>query len=171
MSYNIHPIVVHVPIVLLCIYSLIKIIPVKKWFPRVAWRDIELLVLVFGVLGALAALWTGDTAEHLYRPNRQLLEVHSTVATVATILYGLLLLGEIAAVKNLHYASAGSQYPVIKRSALLLEKIFMNTMFSIVSAIAALVALTLTGILGGAMVYGTTADPFAASILSIFGIQ
>ena len=56
MTYNIHPLFVHFPIAFLFIYSLIKIVPVKKWLPKVSWKDIERVLLVVGVLGAFAAL-------------------------------------------------------------------------------------------------------------------
>ncbi len=171
MNYNIHPIVVHFPIVLLCIYSLIKIIPVKKWFPRVAWGDIELLVLLFGVLGAFAALSTGETAEHLTRPNRQLVSVHSNAATMATFLYAVLLVGELTAMVNTHYASLFANYPFVKRFLLIVDRILAKRMIAMLIAFAALAAITLTGLLGGVLVYGTSADPFAAMILKLLGLE
>ena len=98
--YNIHPLLVHFPIALLFLYSVIKILPFKRWFPKIAWRDIERVLLLVGVLGAFAALATGDTAEHLVHPNRQLVDAHSTFGAVATWIYGALLVGEFAAVIN-----------------------------------------------------------------------
>ena len=91
MTYNIHPIIVHFPIALLFLYSIIKILPLNKWLPKVAWRDIERVLLVFGVLGAFVALATGQIARHLIQPNRDLIHAHSNFASISTWLYGLLL--------------------------------------------------------------------------------
>src|SRR5574343_1787155 len=94
MTYNIHPIFVHVPIAFLVIYSIIKVLPLQRWFPSVAWKHIERALLFFGVLGAFVALSTGEVAEHLSRPNRDLVETHSLFAATATWMYVLLLIGE-----------------------------------------------------------------------------
>ena len=165
MTYNLHPIFVHFPIAMLFVYSLIKILPLKKWFPRVAWRQIERVLLVVGVLGAFAALATGDTAEHLVKPNHQLVDAHSTFAAVATWLYGALLLGEITAMVNVRLAA---QKIVVLQ---FLECVLCHPLFSALLAFLALVAISITGLLGGVMAYGVTADPFANVVLKILGIS
>ncbi len=162
MTYNIHPLFVHFPIALLFVYSVIKILPLRKWFPKISWRDIERVLLVVGVLGAFAALVTGDTAEHLVHPNRQLVQTHENFADLATFLYGALLLGELASFINERFPSRFLKF---------IERIFCNRGFSFVLALLALVAISLTGLLGGIMVYGKTADPFAQTILNLLGIN
>ena len=84
MMYNIHPLFVHFPIALLLIYSIIKILPLQKWLPAVAWKHIERALLFFGVLGAFAALSTGEIAEQMTRPNNDVVEAHSLFAAIAT---------------------------------------------------------------------------------------
>jgi uncharacterized membrane protein len=170
MTYNIHPIFVHFPIALLFIYSLVKILPVRRWFPKVNWHDIEVFTLFFGVLGAFAALATGDTAEHLARPNRALVDMHSNFAGLATGLYGALLAGEIARWFNACALSMKPGLATLKKLTVLLEKILCNKTLSIILAVLALIAISVTGLLGGVMVYGTSADPFAAGLLKILGI-
>ncbi len=164
MSYNLHPIFVHFPIAMLLVYSVIKILPLKKWFPKFAWRDIERVLLMVGVIGAFAALATGDTAVHLVHPNRQLVEAHENFADIATWLYGALLLGEVAAFINERLSGRNKIFQFI-------ERILCNRTFSFVLALLALVAITLTGLLGGIIVYGKTADPFAQIILNWLGIN
>ena len=95
MTYNIHPILVHFPIALLFLYSIIKILPLKKWFPKVSWKHIELVLLVSGFVGALLANATGEVAENLVRPDHKLVETHAFMALTATWMYGLLLAGEL----------------------------------------------------------------------------
>lgn len=171
MSYNIHPIFVHFPIALLVLYSGIKLLPLKKWFPAVSWKHIERALLLVGILGAFVALSTGELAEELTRSsNRQLIEMHSLFATVATWLYGVLLFGEILSVLREWFIR---KIPSLKLVAVVLfvERILTDKVLSGMFAVLGLIAITLTGLLGGVMVYGLSSDPFAGSILQMLGIQ
>lgn len=170
MSYNIHPIFVHFPIALLVIYSAIRILPLAKWFPAVAWKDIERALLVFGTLGAFAALSTGELAEELVRPNHQLVEAHSTFATAATWMYVSLLLGELSAyisAKQAAMVRLASVAPLIS----FFKRYFSEGLLPKIIALVALVTLSIAGLLGGAIVYGTTADPLAGIVLKMLGIS
>ncbi len=166
MTYNLHPLFVHFPIALLVVFSFIKILPLAKKFPQVAWRQIERLLLVVGLAGASVALYTGEIAESLVQPNHQLVEMHSTFADISVALYCILLAGELLAFIISKYPSIQSATALSKLSNLLNNKIF-----GAIIALLALGAITVTGILGGVMVYGTSADPFAATILSVLGIS
>ncbi len=170
MQYNLHPLFVHFPVAMLFVYSIIKILPAERWFPTVAWKHIERALLVFGVAGAFLALATGDTAEHLSTASRPLIEMHSTFAGLATALYGALLAGEILNVIN------PKLLPKIKNKTLVsflswLEKILTNKIFSVVLAVLALVAITVTGLLGGVIVYGVSADPMAGIVVKMLGLN
>lgn len=168
-TYNIHPIFVHFPIALLFLYSVIKILPLKKWFPGAAWKHIERALLFFGVLGAFAALATGDLAEHLFRPNRALVETHSTFAAIATWTYALLLAGEIAGMIRSEYGTRIHVKYVLPFCAFI-EKIFADRLFSKILAFVGFLTISITGLLGGVMVYGASADPLAGIVLKILGL-
>lgn len=173
MTYNLHPIFVHFPIALLFLYSLVKIIPLQKWIPKVNWKDTERVLLVVGFLGAFLALATGETAEHLVHPDHQLVEMHSTFASLATFLYGLLLAGKIAFVLN-HSEKVKSfftTYPIVQKILSFIEKFLNHRKFTIFLALIALITIIIAGLLGGAIVYGTTADPLAKIILPLLGIN
>lgn len=170
MQYNIHPIIVHFPIALLFLYAIIKILPLQKWLPKVAWRDIERVLLLFGVLGAFAALATGDTAEHLVRPNRQLVDMHSNFGAASAWIFGALLVGEIAAIFNTYKDRISSSWQWLLQLSLFLEKILCNKIFSIILAIVGLIAIAITGLLGGVIAYGLTADPVAPFVVKLLGI-
>ncbi|MFA6158223.1 MAG: DUF2231 domain-containing protein [Candidatus Paceibacterota bacterium] len=161
MTYNLHPIFVHFPIALLFIYSIIRVLPLQKWFPGVAWKQAERILLFLGVLGAFVALTTGETAEELMRANSQLVEAHSTFAAISTWLYVALLAGEVSSYLSVKYHKA---------IIVLLKKILAEGWFPKVMALVALVSISLTGLLGGVIVYGPTADPFAAFVLKLLGI-
>lgn len=175
MSYDLHPILVHFPIAILAVYSLIKVLPWGRWFPKVAWHDIERALLVFGLLGAFAALGTGENAEHLTKPNHNLVEWHSFFAGFTTWLYAALLVGEAAHIVNSRFSAALSVargfFAVVSKGSRLLDKIFTHSFFSRFIALVAFVTLLVTGLLGGVMVYGTTADPLAPFVLKLLGIS
>ncbi len=169
MIYNIHPLFVHFPIAFLFIYSLIKIVPVKKLFSNVFWKDTERILLVVGVLGAFAALSTGEVAESLVRSNPQLVEMHAAFATAATWAYGLLLAGEILLLL-IPWISANFQAVKIVKALTIVKDILTHRVFSIGITILGLLALSLAGLLGGVITYGVTADPVAPFVLRILGI-
>lgn len=167
--YNIHPILVHFPIALLVLYSVVKILPLQRLFPQVAWRQIERMLLTFGFLGALAALATGDLAEQIAKPEHDIVEMHSTFADISTILYGFLLLGEVASILNGRIFADKHWYKTAKISRLF-ERVLCNRVFSILLSLAGLICITVTGLLGGVMVYGSTSDPIAPFVLKLLGL-
>ena len=169
MAYNIHPIIVHFPIALLFVYSLLKIIPLKRWFPTVSWKQIERAFLLVGTLGAFMALSTGEVAEHLVRPNHDLVESHSFFAALATWVFAALLAGEAAAIAR--KSRVFEKWPsALLRIVSVLDSVFSNRALSIVLAVVGLVAISIAGLLGGVMVYGLTADPITPMVLRILGI-
>ncbi|HEV7701988.1 MAG TPA: DUF2231 domain-containing protein [Candidatus Paceibacterota bacterium] len=153
MTYNFHPLFVHFPIALIFIYSIIKIIPLNKLLPKVSWKQIERFLLVVGFLGALAAMYTGGIAEHIVKPNHELVKMHSTFAFASVIIYGFLLLLEIIAMAKTKYASMS------------------NGIFSKILALLGLLSISITGMLGGVIVSGVSADPLASMVLKILGIS
>ena len=170
MTYNIHPIFVHFPIALLFIYSIVKILPFKKWFPKVTWNYLEFFLLIVGTLGAFVAGITGGIAEESIHKNRQLIEMHSTFAGISTVLFSLLLLGEILILIT---PKIFSKYILPKISVLVLfvQKMLVNPVLSKIIAFLGLVSITVTGLLGGIIVYGPTADPMAGIVLKLLGIN
>lgn len=170
MTYNIHPIFVHFPIALLFIYSVIKILPFKKWISSVSWQHIERFLIVFGVFGAFVSLATGGTAEHLARANRQLIEVHSTFASISTFIYCVLLFGEIIFILNNSYQSL-IKTEKVKSFLIKLERLICNPFVSKLLALLGFISISITGLLGGVIVYGVSADPIAGFVIKLLGIN
>jgi uncharacterized membrane protein len=169
MTYNIHPLFVHFPIALLFIYSIIKILPLKKVFPSVSWKHIERTLLFLGVLGAFAALSTGDIAEHLVHPNRDLVEAHSFFAAMATWTYAILLIGEILSV-CMSWVTLKLKSAAVIKVITLFKNLLTNPALSILLAVIGLISISVTGLLGGVMVYSVSADPIAGIVLKLLGI-
>lgn len=170
MTYNIHPIFVHFPVAFLLIYSFIKIVPFSKWFPNVAWVQIQRVLLVVGVLGAFVASSTGELAEELVRPDRQLVNMHATFASISTWVYGLILLGELLLIL---LPIITERFKLVQVANLLnpIKNLLTHKLVSNMLAFVGLIAITVTGLLGGVMVYGTSADPLAGIVLKILGIN
>lgn len=169
MTYNIHPLFVHFPIALLLLYSAVKILPMQKWFPKGNWKTTEILLLVTGLIGAFIANSTGELAEELVRPNGQLVEMHAFFAAATTWMYGIILAGEVLRFINSRY-TAKLNSPVILKIATGAESILTNTLLTKLLAFVGLITISVTGLLGGVMVYGVSADPIAPMVLKLLGI-
>lgn len=171
MQYNIHPLLVHFPIAFLLLYSVLRVLPFGRWFPRAAWGQVRLVVLAAGVLGALAATATGETAEHISRPARSIVEAHALFASVSDWLYGLLLAGELLALLRPYLAKVcpPRAAPALRALAFI-EGILAGRLGGTVLALLGAAAIAVTGLLGGVMVYGLSADPVAPLVLKLLGL-
>ncbi|HPW05986.1 MAG TPA: hypothetical protein PLA05_03460 [bacterium] len=172
MNYNLHPIFVHFPIALFLLYSFLRIFPWPKRFPNVDWRLPRVVILVTGLLGAWLSSVTGEIANHIVRPSRSLLEMHEGFAGASVSVYVVLLIAELFIffqptwLDNKYLSFLKSLNPVF----LFLKKLFsQNWIMWLLSGAGALL-IAITGLLGGVMVYGTTADPLAAPILNLLGL-
>jgi uncharacterized membrane protein len=169
MTYNIHPLFVHFPIALLVLYAVLKILPFERWIPKMSWRHVQQILLLGGVLGAMVASSTGEIAEHIVRPDRQIVEMHAFFAAASTWIFGILLVGEILFFLNPYIAK---KFPVsVSKFFIAVERIITNRVIGLCLAIVGIIAISVTGLLGGVMVYGTTADPVAPLVFKLLGLQ
>jgi uncharacterized membrane protein len=88
-----HPKVIHFPIALLLTYTLLEAVGAilkKELFSNAAY-----ILLILGVLGAIAAVQTGQQAEHLFenwtKSSGDLLEMHEKYANLTVWLFSFLL--------------------------------------------------------------------------------
>jgi hypothetical protein len=169
MTYNIHPLFVHFPIAFLVVYSVIKFLPVEKWITSISWRPIQRLLLVVGVLGAFVSNSTGEMAEHLVKADHDLVEMHAFFAGASTWIYGILLVGEILFLLNRYFTTKNIQTP-INKILISIEKIINQKILSSTLALIGLIAIFMTGLLGGVIVYGVSADPIAPFVLRLLGL-
>ncbi|MEI8338239.1 MAG: DUF2231 domain-containing protein [bacterium] len=167
---NIHPIFVHFPIALLAIYAILECFHFRKIMHKIEFFYIKFFLLITGTIGALISLSTGESASILHRDVHSLVRVHSTYATLTTIIFGILLAVYIFDWVYLVYDEKLSTSKLSKIWSL--KKKIIKTIFPgpviIILAILGLITLIITGALGGAIVYGASGDPITAFVYKIF---
>lgn len=154
---NIHPIFVHFPIALLSMYAFFECLRFKKLLNSPTWVAIKAIFLVLGTLSALAALQTGETAEQILGRS-DLIQMHSLWASIATYIFGFLALIYISIFINQHHSQKLNQ----KVLSLIID--FQKSFLITFVALTGLIALTIAGGLGGAIVYGSNVDPIVQFI-------
>ena len=172
MTINIHPIIVHFPIAFLFLYSLIILLPVQKWFKNISWKVSEQLLLLTGTLGIFVAQVSGSLAQKITRPSRQISEMHELFANTTMWFYLILIVIEFSPMiisfiqKKIHKDKKCFILPLLKR----VHNILNRKWIIILSALLGVISLFLTGLLGGVMVYGISADPLAPFVLRMLGL-
>lgn len=164
---------VHFPIALLMTYVMVEILPFKRWFSKIHWDSVKTFLVFFGTLGAVAAAAAGDIDEKSLAPGlRNVLEVHKFFAATTTLVFGILAAAYVIRwifqeypwlfterIKFLSFARKPLQW---------ISDIILIRWITILLAIIGLIAVSITGALGGVMVYGVDADPFGKFIYSLF---
>ncbi len=177
---NIHPLFVHFPIGLLVVYSVLELGAVV-WpaLRRQTWLfSVKAFLLFAGVLAALVALVTGGMAEELVEDGARayILEVHSPVAAATTVLYFIIAAAYLVRIFDAkgwgnYVAGLNSPFMRVWSVKKYVAHLILDTWFLPVLALLALVGMTVTGALGGAIVYGPDADPFISFIYHLFWAQ
>ena len=169
---NIHPAIVHFPVALLTLYAILELIPVRL-YTKSSWswvHPVKVFLLFFGVVFAKIALLTGETLEHAVRQNvpqiLYLVERHSFFANITITIFGLLALAylfELSFVKRLRI-----KFPKwIEYIISVYLKIFCRPV-RVLLALGGLIAVSITGALGGSLAYGFSNDPFTAFVYHLF---
>lgn len=164
---NIHPIFTHFPIALLVLYSLLEVFRVRIITRHSHYFAIKAFLLIVGTLSAIVTFLTGDMAEELLTKTHPelhgLIETHSTFAGVSLALFGLLAAAYIMQILN-----EQGYWRSITNNKLVRTLVNWVMLAAPVIAVLGLAAITITGGLGGAIVYGPNVDPFVSAIYSLF---
>lgn len=176
---NIHPIFVHFPIALLTVYAALELMRNKKLLAKETFFYIKASFVIIGILTTSFALQTGESAEHTYdrsSPIYPLINTHSSWANITSwvfgviaVIYGILIIEKIFLTENVF-----AQNFLTKIRSLLnpfyriAHMLYENSAIMITLALFGLAAVTITGSLGGAIVYGPDADPVVHAIYSFF---
>lgn len=170
---DLHPIIVHTPVALLTLFALceiLTIIPSVRRSKSFFW--IRAFLLGVGFLATFAATASGDNAWHMNRAtvNPYLVHTHEEYAGMTQIAFGIL-----SAIYLLEIFAQDIFRPETRLGAWVLKwratrigmiKARLGTWFmrnvwvTILGSLVGLTLVTITGALGGAVVYGPQAkDP------------
>jgi hypothetical protein len=124
-------------------------------------------LLIIGILTSSLALQTGEMAEDLVsRDLHNLVETHATFANISTWIFAILaIVYAIIWISKTEYSQKLNESVFAKIWNIKLNianKIFNNTALIVLLSIAGLGAITITGALGGAIVYGPDVDPIVS---------
>ena len=170
---NIHPVIVHFPVALLTVYSLMELLRFKKISGQPYWFYAKAIFLFVGGLGSLAALQTGEWAADALGGAARMSEVlqrHEFFAKSSIIIFGILAACYLVLWVERERWTPWTKIELLRRIWLIkvsLAKFVVETKLVILLALAGLVCITITGGLGGIMVYGTQADPFFGFIYKL----
>lgn len=185
---DIHPLIVHFPVALLTLYSIAEFLRFKNIHQQPLLFGIKTIMVAFGTLGAGIALLTGETAEHiqLMRANnptlKHIINIHSDWAAVATLIYGVIALAYIStAIEKTGFLAYVDERIKLNNNLNKLCNLFfarivpaanhlVESRIIILLALLGLAAITITGALGGSIMYGTSADPIVWAIYKILGL-
>ncbi len=168
---NFHPIIVHFPIALLSLYCVMEFIRFKKISAREFWFYTKAILVILGSASTVPAILAGKAVERNFPDQRFLIRIHSSWAEGTTLLFGLIAFCYLVAVlnrNNLFNIKLGGPLNSLWQLATKLEKIILETKLVFLVALAGLIAITITGALGGIVVYGQNLDPFTNIIYGIF---
>jgi len=159
---NIHPAVAHFPIALLVIYSLLELIPFSRIREKLFLT--KTILIGIGTISIIAVGETGEVASKNYTGEvAKIVSVHETLSLVSLIIFGTifciyaLMIARKLKLKQLNALYSSSMFPFITHPYL-----------RMVLAVAGITAISLTGTLGGAIVWGSTNDPFTKAAYELF---
>ena len=156
---NIHPIFVHFPIALLTVYALFELLQFSLLLKKTYWWYLKGAFVVLGSVSSVASYMTGDwAAEAIDRSSevQNLIQVHSGFAFGTVLIFGLISLSYVLLLLK---KEGVAQWPVTR----LAERLQQPNVIIPLSMIG-LILVTVTGALGGAIVYGSEVDPIVSVI-------
>lgn len=164
---NLHPIFVHFPVALLTLYAILELLRFKKLTNWQPFFYVKMAMVFFGTLGTLPSLVSGDAIEHQFGVGqaRTLVETHAGWAIGSTWIFGLITLFYLITWINRTGAlSKITQDKIVAPLWKLLTRLsdaVIKRNLVIALALIGLLAITITGALGGAIAYGPDIDPAA----------
>lgn len=180
---DLHPIIVHIPLAFFAVYSLLEIISFIPMLRKSeTFFSIKIFLVFVGVIGASIALSSGENAYNLNKLNlnKSLVEDHEGVAEltynlyiIILIMYGTIFLSRSEKIKNYVSTKLLNNIILTKITNQIYKTgdwIYKNYLILVILSIIGLVLASVTGALGGAIVYGTDAkDPIINIVSKYFG--
>lgn len=89
---NLHPIIVHFPVVCLTLYSFIEIISIFHAGFRAKFQFTKLVLLIIGIAGGFAGLMSGEVAQQILEEKSKTVLIHEVYANLTVKVYLIILL-------------------------------------------------------------------------------
>lgn len=172
---NVHPIFVHFPIALLTIYALMEIVRLPIFTRQPWWFYTKAVLLFVGVIAGKVAELTGNIAAEAYRGTsaQALVKMHETFAQASVFIFGVLAAAYLIAWgrhENIR-AKLPAGLQKIWNALEAVERTIFCAPVLMLLALAGLMVITITGALGGALVYGPNVDPVVSFVYHLFFAQ
>lgn len=170
---DLHPIFVHFPVALISLFAVLELVPLEKKLGK-NYFFTKFTFLFFGVFLSIPAYMTGGIAGEVVErgPLHNVVELHGFFAGT-TIVVAIVLLLIYAVRFGLEYRDTLSGKCVshfIPERVLTMTRPCTARGIVVFLAVALLLLVTITGALGGSMVYGPDVDPIAKVLYKIFGL-
>ncbi len=169
---NLHPISVHFPVALFTLYALLECARFRKIKEQAFYFYLKAFLVITGSIASGVAYITGDLLKNQL-PNdpqlRSLVELHSNWAMITIGIFGLIALAYFLTWLTRHNAFGPNTDQILRRIIDTAER-FTNSWLVILFAVAGLISVTITGALGGSIVYGPRVDPVVIFIYWLFSL-
>lgn len=159
---NFHLIAVHFPIAFLTLYAVLEIISLRRMRALGYWWHLKAILAIVGTIALWGTRQTGEMIEAEFAYIKNVVEVHALWANCTTGIFTVLGVSYAIAWINRSYGEAIVRISWLVAVWKLFVKISAVVLSRGVSSILAglgLVAITITGALGGAIANGPDIDP------------
>lgn len=172
---NFHVLVVHFPVALLSIYAIMEFVRWKVVTERPYWFYLKAVFLVLGTIGAYVAVLFGSLVEDAIVAEKvgtipkiaDIIDMHSTFAGITTTIFSILSVAYIITwIERENPDLIGRTLARFPKLALLvsLKNFLLKPSVAIILSFLGLIAVTITGAIGGGIVSGPNVDPIVAIV-------
>ena len=168
---NLHPLVVHFPIALLSFYTFLEFLTLFPFAKKWNLKTTKILLLIWGLLWANIALQTGELAADILNSKYlgHIIDRHQWIGQASVYPYAILLVMYLLREIGEHqrqrtYREKRSKYMDIALKRI--QKLESWKVF-VIFAVIGFILLSITGAIGGGIVYGPDADPLTKIMFEI----
>ena len=165
---NIHPIFVHFPIAFLTLYSFLELARFKVLSQRPFVFYMKASLVILGAGAAWVTRLTGQLAAELVKDDiyiRPILQMHKNFSFLTAVIFSTLAFGYLILWLNRENVLLNLKQKPIWQKLFKLAGFLADSKLTIGLALLGFICLTITGGLGGRMVFGPDADPFIKPVL------